>query len=190
MTNKINDSEATTFPSITNGSNSAENATPPCYKINKTRSSSKEDKKSEISKQDMNIALGVTISISVLVVSFMLFMIGRLLYKTRHVKRMDPPITSFDIVNPSDGVFENQGGFIHETYIHIRKVSESNTDESPVSSPHGHGQDSNFGTVTSGNSRSHYGEYSSFTGHQQSDDVVPHRYSVYGDRGEASRPRK
>jgi hypothetical protein len=99
---------------------------------------------------------------------------------------MDPPITSFDIDNPSDGVFENSGGFIHETYIHIRKVSESNTDESPVSSPHG--QDSNFG-VTSSNSRSHYGEFSTFTG-QHSDEVVPHRYSAHANSGAASRPRK
>ncbi|XP_062592726.1 uncharacterized protein LOC134254196 [Saccostrea cucullata] len=164
-------------------------STPSCCELSKTIHPSRSNRK--ISKTDMDIPLAVTVSISVLVVSAMLFLIGRLLYKTRHVTKTDPSIASFDIVNPSDGVLEDPSGFLRETYIHIRKVSESNTDESPVSSPRDHNQDSypEMG-MSAVNSRQHYGEFSTFTGNRNSYEDFPHRYTAHNDRGDMSKPRK
>lgn len=136
----------------------------------------------------MDIALGVTVSLSVLVVSVILFLIGRLLYRTRHVVKVETSIGSFDIVNPSDGVFDDPSRFLSETYIHIRKVSESNTDETPAPSPTGQPQESCFDAMTSRNSRTHYGRFSTFTGH--SSEGFPHKCSAKTDgRFQSTHPR-
>ncbi|XP_061182321.1 uncharacterized protein LOC133190645 [Saccostrea echinata] len=187
--NKTTQWKTFTSSPMSNYTDLTENATPSCCESSKTFSPSKNNRK--ISQKDMDIALAVTVSISVLVVSVMLFLIGRLLYKTRHVTKTEPSIASFDIVNPSDGILEDPSGFLRETYIHIRKVSESNTDESPVSSPREQNQDSypEMG-VSALNSRSHYGEYSTFTGNRNSPEDFPHRYTAHRDRGDLSKPRK
>lgn len=88
-------------------------------------------------------------------------------------------IGSFDIVNPSDGVFDDPSRFLSETYIHIRKVSESNTDETPAPSPTGQPQESCFDAMTSRNPRTHYGRFSTFTGH--SSEGFPHKCSAKTD---------
>ncbi|XP_011422803.3 uncharacterized protein [Magallana gigas] len=167
----------------------AENATWSCCNTDKTpQPLSLHTKRKPISKRDMDIALGVTVSLSVLVVSVMLFLIGRLLYRTRHVVKVETSIGSFDIVNPSDGVFDDPSRFLSETYIHIRKVSESNTDETPAPSPTGQPQESCFDAMTSRNSRTHYGRFSTFTGH--SSEGFPHKCSAKTDgRFQSTHPR-
>lgn len=102
--------------------------------------------------------------------------------------KVETSIGSFDIVNPSDGVFEDPSRFLSETYIHIRKVSESNTDETPAPSPTGQPQESCFDAMTSRNSRTHYGRFSTFTGH--SSEGFPHRCTAKIDgRIQSTPPR-
>lgn len=102
--------------------------------------------------------------------------------------KVETSIGSFDIVNPSDGVFDDPSRFLSETYIHIRKVSESNTDETPAPSPTGQPQESCFDAMTSRNSRTHYGRFSTFTGH--SSEGFPHKCSAKTDgRFQSTHPR-
>ncbi|XP_052689138.1 uncharacterized protein LOC128167449 isoform X2 [Crassostrea angulata] len=188
----FNDFGTTTSSILINASNRtdlAENATWSCCNTDKTpQPLSLHTKRKPISRRDMDIALGVTVSLSVLVVSVMLFLIGRLLYRTRHVVKVETSIGSFDIVNPSDGVFDDPSRFLSETYIHIRKVSESNTDETPAPSPTGQPQESCFDAMTSRNPRTHYGRFSTFTG--RSSEGFPHKCSAKTDgRFQSTHPR-
>lgn len=102
--------------------------------------------------------------------------------------KVETSIGSFDIVNPSDGVFDDPSRFLSETYIHIRKVSESNTDETPAPSPTGQPKESCFDAMTSRNPRTHYGRFSTFTGH--SSEGFPHKCSAKTDgRFQSTHPR-